>query len=150
MHVSIEQSVNVEAFKIVATSPQPSPNTDGIHVTSSENVQIIESVITTGKPWEKKNSWIMGSSDFSWDLHAFVFLVEGDDCISIVNAKWVQKRWSHRCNLRTRSWNQVQYLNLNQHYTQLLPRRASKNKFHYFFIKYMGQINLSSQIVLKF
>ena len=53
MHVSFEQSVNVQAFNIRVTSPGTSPNTDGIHVTRSENVQIIKPVIQAGKPREK-------------------------------------------------------------------------------------------------
>ncbi|CBI24904.3 unnamed protein product, partial [Vitis vinifera] len=56
MHVRFEQSVDVQAFNVMLTAPEDSPNTDGIHVTGSQNVQIISSVIRTG-----------------------------DDCISIVN-----------------------------------------------------------------
>ncbi|XP_034703710.1 polygalacturonase-like [Vitis riparia] len=56
MHVRFEESMNVQASNIMVTSSEESPNTDGIHVTQSENVQIIKTVIKTG-----------------------------DDCISIVN-----------------------------------------------------------------
>ena len=53
MHVSFEESMNVQASNIMVTSSEESPNTDGIHVTRSENVQIIKTVIKTGKPREK-------------------------------------------------------------------------------------------------
>ena len=48
MHVRFEQSVDVQAFNVMLTAPEDSPNTDGIHVTGSQNVQIISSVIRTG------------------------------------------------------------------------------------------------------
>ena len=48
MHVRFEQSVDVQAFNVMLTAPEDSTNTDGIHVTGSQNVQIISSVIRTG------------------------------------------------------------------------------------------------------
>ncbi|KAK7244611.1 hypothetical protein RIF29_39435 [Crotalaria pallida] len=48
MHVRIEDSVNVKASGLKVTAPGSSPNTDGIHVTNSQNVQISSSVIGTG------------------------------------------------------------------------------------------------------
>ena len=56
MHVSFEQSVNVQAVNIVVTSSGTSPNTDGIHVALSENVQIISPIIKAGKPKKKKQN----------------------------------------------------------------------------------------------
>lgn len=51
MHVRIERCVNVQAYNVMLTAPEKSPNTDGIHVTASQNVQIISSTIRTGKPF---------------------------------------------------------------------------------------------------
>ncbi|CAK7342550.1 unnamed protein product [Dovyalis caffra] len=48
MHVSFQQSKNVLVSNLTVTSPEKSPNTDGIHVTGTENIQIIDSVIGTG------------------------------------------------------------------------------------------------------
>ena len=56
MHVMFEQSVNVQSYNIMLTAPEKSPNTDGIHVIGSQNVQIFSSVIRTGKPREKNNN----------------------------------------------------------------------------------------------
>lgn len=76
MHVSIEQSVNVEAVDIIATSPATSPDTNGIHVASSENVHIIGPVIQTGKIIIIIIVEFMGSSDqFSWYLDALICFV---------------------------------------------------------------------------
>ncbi|KAI3899739.1 hypothetical protein MKW92_001465 [Papaver armeniacum] len=48
MHLSFQNCVNVEAHNLVVTAPEKSPNTDGIHVTRTENITIINSVIGTG------------------------------------------------------------------------------------------------------
>ncbi|KAG6690826.1 hypothetical protein I3842_10G032100 [Carya illinoinensis] len=56
MHVSFEKCINVRASYLIVTSPEKSPNTDGIHVTRTQNILISSCVIRTG-----------------------------DDCISIVN-----------------------------------------------------------------
>ncbi|KAG7958705.1 hypothetical protein I3843_10G031600 [Carya illinoinensis] len=56
MHVSFEKCMNVRASYLIVTSPEKSPNTDGIHVTRTQNILISSCVIRTG-----------------------------DDCISIVN-----------------------------------------------------------------
>ncbi|KAL8467513.1 hypothetical protein ACS0TY_030949 [Phlomoides rotata] len=56
IHLSFEQCKNVDASKIVVNAPEESPNTDGIHVTATQNIQISSCTIATG-----------------------------DDCISIVN-----------------------------------------------------------------
>ncbi|XP_068641991.1 polygalacturonase-like [Aristolochia californica] len=48
IHVSFERCVNVQASNLKITAPERSPNTDGIHVTSTQNIQITNSVIRTG------------------------------------------------------------------------------------------------------
>ncbi|RZC85820.1 hypothetical protein C5167_026492 [Papaver somniferum] len=56
MHLSFQKCTNIEAHNLLITAPEKSPNTDGIHVTRTQSISIINSVIGTG-----------------------------DDCISIVN-----------------------------------------------------------------
>lgn len=56
MHVNFQDCNVVEASKLLVVAPEESPNTDGIHVTRTSNISILESEIRTG-----------------------------DDCISIVN-----------------------------------------------------------------
>ncbi|KAJ9548032.1 hypothetical protein OSB04_020575 [Centaurea solstitialis] len=56
IHVSFERCDHVQASNIRVTAPGDSPNTDGIHVTRTQNIKISDSIIGTG-----------------------------DDCISIVN-----------------------------------------------------------------
>ncbi|KAL2514537.1 Polygalacturonase QRT2 [Forsythia ovata] len=56
MHLIFEDCVNVKASNLKVTAPETSPNTDGIHVTKTQNIEITSSDIKTG-----------------------------DDCISIVN-----------------------------------------------------------------
>ncbi|KAK2975713.1 hypothetical protein RJ640_010772 [Escallonia rubra] len=48
IHVSFEKSVNVRASDLMVTAPEKSPNTDGIHVTDTQNIQISSCVIGTG------------------------------------------------------------------------------------------------------
>ncbi|XP_011020366.1 PREDICTED: polygalacturonase-like [Populus euphratica] len=48
MHVSFEKSNGVQVSNLTVTSPEGSPNTDGIHVTGTQNIQITDSVIGTG------------------------------------------------------------------------------------------------------
>ncbi|XP_021283061.1 polygalacturonase-like [Herrania umbratica] len=48
MHVSFEKCVDVEASNLVVTAPEDSPNTDGIHVTNTQNILIASSTIGTG------------------------------------------------------------------------------------------------------
>lgn len=48
IHLLIEKCVGVEVTKLVVTSPENSPNTDGIHITSTQNIQISDSTIATG------------------------------------------------------------------------------------------------------
>ncbi|KAJ8640909.1 hypothetical protein MRB53_017603 [Persea americana] len=49
MHVSIEACVNVVASHLIVTAPETSPNTDGIHVASTRDMQIMNCMIGTGK-----------------------------------------------------------------------------------------------------
>lgn len=56
IHVSFDNCENVQASNMQVIAPEDSPNTDGIHVTRTQNIKISDSVIGTG-----------------------------DDCISIVN-----------------------------------------------------------------
>ncbi|KAL8236640.1 hypothetical protein R6Q59_017721 [Mikania micrantha] len=48
MHLSFNHCENVQASKIQVTAPEDSPNTDGIHVTHTQNITISDSVIGTG------------------------------------------------------------------------------------------------------
>ncbi|MQL85856.1 hypothetical protein Taro_018381 [Colocasia esculenta] len=48
MHVSFESCTNVEVSNLVISAPGSSPNTDGIHVTGTTNIQIDNCVIGTG------------------------------------------------------------------------------------------------------
>nr|XP_011458024.1 PREDICTED: polygalacturonase-like isoform X2 [Fragaria vesca subsp. vesca] len=48
MHVSFEGCTNVQASYLTVTAPETSPNTDGIHITSTKNMTISNSNIGTG------------------------------------------------------------------------------------------------------
>lgn len=48
MHVIFQKCVNVKAFNLLVTAPGNSPNTDGIHVTGTQNIYINNCVIGTG------------------------------------------------------------------------------------------------------
>ncbi|KAK4485426.1 hypothetical protein RD792_008066 [Penstemon davidsonii] len=48
IHLSFDTCTNVEASNLVVTSPGKSPNTDGIHVTGTQNIQISSCTIGTG------------------------------------------------------------------------------------------------------
>ncbi|XP_050227448.1 polygalacturonase-like [Mercurialis annua] len=48
MHISFQGSTNVKVSNLVVTSPEHSPNTDGIHITDTQNIEISKSVIGTG------------------------------------------------------------------------------------------------------
>ncbi|KAG5080571.1 hypothetical protein JHK86_004636 [Glycine max] len=48
MQVSFQDSENVKVSGLTVTAPGDSPNTDGIHVTNTQNIQISSSVIGTG------------------------------------------------------------------------------------------------------
>lgn len=49
MHVNFQDCNGVEASKLLVVAPEKSPNTDGIHVTRTSNINILESEIRTGK-----------------------------------------------------------------------------------------------------
>ncbi|XVF82240.1 hypothetical protein PTKIN_Ptkin16aG0029500 [Pterospermum kingtungense] len=48
IHVSFDKCTNVQASSLTVKAPEKSPNTDGIHVTHTQNIQITNSVIGTG------------------------------------------------------------------------------------------------------
>lgn len=48
IQVSFERCVNVDASDLRVTAPGDSPNTDGVHITRTENMQLSSSVIKTG------------------------------------------------------------------------------------------------------
>ncbi|XP_017251944.1 exopolygalacturonase-like [Daucus carota subsp. sativus] len=47
-HIKVLQSVNVTVQNVTITAPGDSPNTDGVHVSRSENVNVLDSTIGTG------------------------------------------------------------------------------------------------------
>lgn len=47
-HTKVTDSKDVQIWSIKITAPEESPNTDGIHLSSSVNVRITDSVIGTG------------------------------------------------------------------------------------------------------
>ncbi|XP_073017164.1 polygalacturonase-like [Primulina eburnea] len=48
MHVSFQNCTYVEASNLVVHAPEGSPNTDGIHITATQNIQITNTTIATG------------------------------------------------------------------------------------------------------
>lgn len=48
IHVIFQNCINVQASCLTVTAPEDSPNTDGIHVTNTQNITISSSVIGTG------------------------------------------------------------------------------------------------------
>ncbi|XP_038724121.1 polygalacturonase-like [Tripterygium wilfordii] len=48
MHVSFQDSENVQVLNLLVTAPGNSPNTDGIHVTNTQNIRIQNCDIRTG------------------------------------------------------------------------------------------------------
>ncbi|XP_009354806.3 polygalacturonase [Pyrus x bretschneideri] len=48
MHLSFQSCVNVKASNLIVTAPGDSPNTDGIHVTATQNIRISNVLIRTG------------------------------------------------------------------------------------------------------
>ncbi|KAJ0780149.1 putative endo-polygalacturonase [Helianthus annuus] len=92
IHVTFDHCENVQVSQIQVTAPEDSPNTDGIHVTHTQNIRISDSVIGTVsmqcrfqrplqnlvlivQPFSKSNGMRYDPS------HGY----NGDDCISIVN-----------------------------------------------------------------
>lgn len=79
IHVSFEKCVNVQASNLKVTAPENSPNTDGIHVTNTQNIQISSCVIGTGISHNQKGKFHFVSTlkthkDFR-ELEIFFFLV---------------------------------------------------------------------------
>ncbi|XP_042054739.1 polygalacturonase-like [Salvia splendens] len=48
IHLSFEKCKNVQVSNLVVTAPGNSPNTDGIHVTDTQNIKISSTTIATG------------------------------------------------------------------------------------------------------
>ncbi|KAF1002044.1 polygalacturonase-like [Apium graveolens] len=48
MHLSFQNSRNIKVSNLRVIAPGTSPNTDGIHITGSKNVEIVSSVVRTG------------------------------------------------------------------------------------------------------
>ncbi|KAG2238176.1 hypothetical protein Bca52824_092592 [Brassica carinata] len=48
IQISIEKCSNVQVSNVEVTAPADSPNTDGIHITNSQNIQVSKTVIGTG------------------------------------------------------------------------------------------------------
>ncbi|XP_049402310.1 polygalacturonase-2-like [Solanum stenotomum] len=48
MHIEFESCTNVVASNLMITASKKSPNTDGVHVTNSQNIQISDTTIGTG------------------------------------------------------------------------------------------------------
>lgn len=54
MHLTFQKCINVQAVNLRVIAPGNSPNTDGIHVTDTQNIQIMNSVVRTGETSKKK------------------------------------------------------------------------------------------------
>lgn len=52
MHLSFQKCVNVKVLNLLVSAPEKSPNTDGIHVTGTQNILIKNCVIRTGNSQE--------------------------------------------------------------------------------------------------
>ncbi|CAK9140389.1 unnamed protein product [Ilex paraguariensis] len=48
IHLTFQDCVDVRASKLKVQAPEKSPNTDGIHITRTQNIQVMSSVIRTG------------------------------------------------------------------------------------------------------
>jgi polygalacturonase len=48
IHMSVEDCTGVELAHLSISAPGTSPNTDGIHITHSKNVQVSDCTIKTG------------------------------------------------------------------------------------------------------
>lgn len=55
IHVSFQKCMKVQASNLSIIAPEKSPNTDGIHVTDTQNILITNSVIATGALHIKPN-----------------------------------------------------------------------------------------------
>nr|XP_043611020.1 polygalacturonase [Erigeron canadensis] len=48
IHLTFQNSLNVRASNLRIIAPATSPNTDGIHITGSQNVRVLNSIVRTG------------------------------------------------------------------------------------------------------
>lgn len=48
IHLQIQKCSGVQASDLSIAAPETSPNTDGIHITSTQNLQIYNAIIKTG------------------------------------------------------------------------------------------------------
>lgn len=48
-HLNIDTCANVKVDNLRVTAPKDSPNTDGIHIAGTQNIQLMNCVIKTGK-----------------------------------------------------------------------------------------------------
>ncbi|OMP05464.1 Glycoside hydrolase, family 28 [Corchorus capsularis] len=48
MHLSFDSCENVQAYNLVVTAPEDSPNTDGIHITGTKNILVADTTVGTG------------------------------------------------------------------------------------------------------
>lgn len=79
IHFLIEKSRNVQVSDMTIRAPEKSPNTDGIHVTRSRDVNIRNCDIRTGI-----TITLHSEISVSWMIkNRLKFL--GDDCVSIVS-----------------------------------------------------------------
>lgn len=53
MHLTFQRCVDVKALNLWVSAPGNSPNTDGIHVTDTQNIRIQNCVIKTGRGKKK-------------------------------------------------------------------------------------------------
>lgn len=66
MHVNFQDCNVVEASKLLVVAPEESPNTDGIHVTRTSNINILESEIRTGRETAPNKSSLLIQLDYGW------------------------------------------------------------------------------------
>lgn len=50
MHLTFQKCALVKVLNLIITAPENSPNTDGIHVTETQDIRINSCRIRTGKP----------------------------------------------------------------------------------------------------
>ena len=81
IHVSFEGCNNVKASRLTIDAPQNSPNTDGIHIAGTKNIQINNCAIRTGT-YENQNSDPVLTILLRIKTNNVLNII-GDDCISI-------------------------------------------------------------------
>ncbi|KAE8695567.1 hypothetical protein F3Y22_tig00110705pilonHSYRG00167 [Hibiscus syriacus] len=79
-HISVNGCKNVVLSDLHIKAPQDSPNTDGIDISSSSNVQILDSTIQTGTP--SPSLTCSNNIDNRFEL-TYTFVPIGDDCVAI-------------------------------------------------------------------